>query len=131
MAVSDLNLIRHLLQATQGAPEPLRWRRRGPGEFHATLNGVRLSLSLMQSESGFLRCLSLSNGAEKTRIEEPPNEAPFGSKYRGEEDQLLAESLQLLMESVAEQCAPKRSSAWDLRDSIREALFNRVLFGKP
>ena len=131
MAFPDLNLVRHLIQVTEDELEPLRWRRRGPGEFRAEINGVKLSLSRMQSKESSLLCLCLSNGAERTRVEEPQNEAPFGTKYRSEEERLLAESLQLLMERVAARCEPKRARAWDLRDSIRDALFNRILFGKP
>ena len=131
MPVSDLNLVRHLVQATGDGQAPLRWRRRGPAEFRAHLNGVRLSLSHMQSREGSLLCLCLSNGGERTRIEEPRNEALFGARYHSEEDRLLAESLQLLMERVADHCPPLRPRAWDFRDSIRDALFNRIVFGKP
>lgn len=129
MAVSDLTLIRHLIQATEEEHEPLRWRRHGPGDFRAQLNGVRLSLSHSQFREGSLLCLALSNGNERTRIEEPRNEALFGSKYPNEEDRLLAESLQLLMECVAARCIPEKKPSWDPRDSIRDALFNRILPG--
>lgn len=96
MAVSDLTLVRHLIQVTEKEHAPLRWRRHGPGDFRAQFNGVRLSLSHAQFREGSLRCLSLSHGNERTLIEEPRNETLFGSKYRNEEDRLLAESLQLL-----------------------------------
>lgn len=131
MAVSDLHLVRHLIQATEDERNPLRWRRRGPGEFLARVNGVKLSLSFRQSGEGSVRCLCVSDGPTRTLIEEPPNEAPFASRYRSEEDRLLAESLQLLMERVSGHCAPRRASSWDFRDSIREALFQRILPGKP
>ncbi len=131
MAVSDLSLVRHLIQATESGQEPLRWRCRGPCEFRAQLNGVRLSLAHMQSREGSRLCLCLSDGSERTRIEEPRNEALFGTRYRGEEERLLAESLQLLMELVAGRCASKKARSWDLRDSVRDSLFNRILFGKP
>lgn len=131
MPVSELNLVRHLIQATENNLEPLSWHRHGPGEFRARLNGVRLSLAHLQSREGSQLCLCLSDGRKHTRIEEPLNDAPSGVRHRGEEDRLLAESLHLLMERVADHCAPKKTRAWDFRDSIRDALFQRVLFGKP
>ena len=129
MAVSDLNLVRHLIRATGDEQERLHWRRHGPGGFRAQLNGVRLSLFHAQFREGSRLGLALSKGNERACIVEPRNDAPFGSKYSTEEDRLLAESLQLLMECVAVRCIRPEKPSWEPRDSIRDALFNRILPG--
>ncbi|GEM_PF-6046405 len=129
MAVSEVYLIRFLVQATEDAQDALQWRSGESSEFRAEVNGVRLGLFHVHSVDGSHLCLRLSNGEDRTFIEEPRSVSIFGGRYRTEEERSLAESMQALAECVARQCAHRNTRAWDLRDSIREGLYRQVLFG--
>jgi len=130
MAVTELCLIRFLMQSTEDAQNTLHWRGGKSSEFRAELNGVRLGLFHVHSLDGSRLCLRLTNGDDRTYIEEP-RRVSQGGRYRTEEERSLAESMQALADCVARQCADRSTRAWDLRDSIREAIYRRVLFGEP
>ncbi len=128
MAVSDLYVAQFLLDATQTAHAPLEWQVEEGGSFFAHLNGVRLSLFHSRTMGWSGLCLSFSRGDEVAYIEEPRPVALFGRKFRNEDDQRLSVALKDLSRSVSAQCHARKLRAWDLRDSIRESLYRRILF---
>ncbi|MGJ5815401.1 hypothetical protein [Paludibaculum fermentans] len=128
MAVSDLYVAQFLLDATQTPQAPLEWLVEEGGSFSAHINGVRLSLFHSRTMGWSGLCLSFSRGDEVAYIEEPRPVALFGRKFRNDDDQRLAAALKDLYQSVSSQCHARRLRAWDLRDSIRESLYRRILF---
>lgn len=132
MAVSDLYVVQYLLDATRPGLSPLCWRQDGAGAWRATLNEVQISLFHTHTMGWSGLCLGL-HGAEDaaTYIQEPRPVSFFGRQYRCDDDLLLADSLHALSAAVSAQCAERQARALDSRDSIREVLFRRVVFGGP
>lgn len=130
MAVSDLTLVRYLVQATLDEERPIHWRQSDGAGFRAEHNGVKLTLFHMHLPGGPALGLRLSEAHRGILIEEPFNEAHSGQRYHSEEDRHLAESLQLLAECVARQCAKSAPIRRDLTGPMRESLVRRVLQGR-
>ncbi|MBN9662740.1 MAG: hypothetical protein J0H49_31365 [Acidobacteria bacterium] len=128
MAVSDLYVAQFLLDATQAAQPPLEWQLEDGGVYSAHLNGVRLSLFHARTMGWSGLCLSFSRGDEVAHIEEPRPVALFGRKFRNEDEERLAGALKELARAISSQCHLRKMRAWDLRDSIRESLYRRILF---
>jgi hypothetical protein len=129
MPVSDHYVVKYLIQSTQERGNSLRWTESEAGEFRAELNGVRLSLFSAHATDGSRLCLKLSRSGQRTFIEEPRNVGFLEVKYRNEEEAQMAEALRVLAGLVASQVAVGRRENLDLRDSIRESLYNQLLFG--
>jgi hypothetical protein len=128
MAVSDLYVAQFLLDATQTSQAPLEWQADEGGSYCAHLNGVRLNLFHSRTMGWSGLCLSFSRGDEVAYIEEPRPVALFGRKFRSDDEERLADALKELARSVSTQCHARKLRAWDLRDSIRESLYRRILF---
>lgn len=126
--LNDLALVRFLIRATEAAEHPLTWRLSHGCEFRAELNGVKLSLFHFHAAEHSPLRLRLSCGERRTVIEEPPNLAAIGARYKDEEDRALAESLQALAECVSAHASapaqPARSG-----EAAREALYRTLLHG--
>lgn len=128
MPLSDLYVAQYLLDATLRAEGPLEWQAEESGGYRTHVNGVRLSLFHARTVGWTGLCLQFSRGDEVALVEEPRPVALFGRRFRDDDDQRLSEAMQRLARVVAEQCRKRRMRAWDLRESIRENLFRRVLF---
>lgn len=131
MAVTELYVAQHLLSATLEKGRPMRWTCNESGAYRTAANGVDLELFHTHTVGWSGLCLSFQSGDDIAYIEEPKPSSFFGRNYRTEEDMRLAEAMQALADAVAAQCSARRVRAWDLRESIRESLYRRVLFGKP
>jgi hypothetical protein len=128
LVLNDLALVRFLIRATEAADHPLEWRLNHGCEFRAQLNGVKLSLFHFHAAEHSPLRLRLSCGERRTMIEEPPNLAGIGARYKDEEDRALAESLQALAECVsAHASAPPQPAR--RADASREALYRTLLEG--
>jgi hypothetical protein len=130
MAVSDLYVVQYLLDSTRPANNPLTWQQDDSGAWHAEVNGVSLTLFHTHTMGWSGLCLSFKGVEDAVAyIEEPRPSSFFGRHYRHSDDLRLAESIQALADAVSSQCVQRKTRAWDLRDSLREALYRRVLFG--
>jgi hypothetical protein len=131
MAVTDLYVARYLLDSTQAKREPLPWQPAEGGGYAAEIHGVRLGLFHSHSMGWSGLCLSFTRGDDVTYIEEPRITGIFGRTYENEDERQLAEALRELWQAVSRQHHDRKTRAWRLRQSIREALYQQVLFGKP
>ncbi len=129
MPVSDLYLVQYLIQSSQEDETSLVWRESEASEFRAELNGVSLSLFSAHSSDGSRICLRLSRTGQRAYIEEPHSVGLISVRYRNEEDRSLAEALRLLAQIASNQCTHRRAAEFDHRESIRESLFQQLLFG--
>jgi hypothetical protein len=129
VAVTDLYIVDYLLDATRGAKNPLSWRAVDEGGYSSEINGVSLKLcqDLSLGWSG-LR-LTFTHGEDVICIDEPKYSTLISRKYASEDDRCLADALRELGRAVTNQCHARRTRAWTLRESIRESLFNLVIFG--
>lgn len=130
MAVSDLYVVQYLIQAMEETPPGIEWREGPSSELRAEHHGVHLCLFSAHSTSGARRCLRISHAGKKTYIEEPHNSAVFGRRYRDEEESRLAAALRQLAELAGAQSSRRNEDEWNLRVSIRESLYDRLLFGR-
>lgn len=128
MAVSDLYVAQFLVEATQAADGALEWQVDDAGSYYTHLNGVRLSLFHSRTMGWSGLCLSFTRDAEVAYIEEPRPVALFSRKFRSDEDLCLSDALKDLARAVSSQCHARKIRAWNLRDSIRESLYRRILF---
>jgi len=131
MPVTDLYIVGYLLEATRGTHDPLNWHADGGGGYSTQINGVRIELFHAQAMGWSGHMLRFTRGENNIHIEEPRPFSIFGRKYRNEDDRRLAETIQELGAAVLHQCHTRRARAWRLRDSIRESMYRRVLFGEP
>lgn len=131
MAVTDLYVAKYLLDSTQGLRAPLSWQSGEGGGYAAEIHGVRLGLFHSHSMGWSGLCLSFTRGDDVIHIEEPRTAGIFGRNYESEDDRQLADALQELWQAVARQYCDRKTQAWRLRQSIRETLYQQVLFGKP
>jgi len=131
MAITDLYLVQYLLDATSGMQDPLVWSLDDAGAYLALVHGVRLMLAHSHTMGWSGLFLSLTQGEEVVYVEEPRFHGLFARKYRDEDDRRLAECMQALATAVAQQCSARRLKLWTQRDSNRQSLYQRVLFGGP
>jgi hypothetical protein len=129
MPVSDLYLVQYLIQSSQQRDHSLDWFETEASEFCAELNGVHLNLFPAHSSDSVRLCLKISSGAHRTFIQEPRNIGYLSVRYQTENDRTLADALHMLARTVAAQCSRRRTEELRLRDSIREELYRRLLFG--
>jgi hypothetical protein len=129
MAVTDLYIVCYLLDATRGAKNPLPWRAVEEGEYSAEINGVRLLLCQNQSVGWSGLRLTFTHGEDVICIDEPQYSTLLSRRYASEDHRCLAEALRELGLAVTRQCLARRTRAWTLRESIRESLYNLVIFG--
>ena len=131
MGVSDLYVARYVLEATGNRQSPLPWQAERGGAYTSEMNGVRLSLFRARTLGWSGICLGFSSGDETTCIEEPHGFGLFGRRYRNDDERGLADTLNALARAVASQCYERQVRAHDLRETIRDGLYHRVLFGDP
>ena len=129
--VSDLYVVRYLLQATGNSQAPLLWQAIDAGSYTSELNGVRLSLFRARTLGWSGLCLAFSSGGDTMCVEEPRPFGLFGRRYRSDDERSLADALSGLARAVATQCFEREVRSRDLREVIREGIYHRVLFGGP
>jgi len=130
MAVTDLYVVQYLIDGTRFQANPLVWKSDPSGGYQCDLNGVRVTLDHNQSMGWTGLYLRFRCDDHDAFIEEPQRTALFARKYRNEDQRRLAEAMQTLQKAITAQIHARKEQAWSLRDSIRQSLYRRVLFGQ-
>ena len=137
MPISDNYFVQSLLQSTQQSVQPpgsqdvqgLQWLAKESDGFRATLNGVQLDLDSIPTRGGPRLYLTLTRDRQRAYVEEPANMGFPSEDYESESQRELARLLRSLYCAVAAQCSERERL--DGTSPIRDALFQRVLFGEP
>lgn len=129
MALTNIFVIRYLLQETEAAVHPIGWSEVESGGWTAEINGLRVQLSEMQSRSGTLVSIQIRHGPERIHITEPQNLGVFGRKYRTDDDATLAELLRKLVKAAADQCAARRLRTVAQMEQVRQSVLHQLVFG--
>jgi len=130
MTVSDNYLVKYLVQETRAVPARIEWREREFDTYVADIRGVRIEAGTSQSTSGARYYLTLSLRMDRISIEEPPNIAFFGRKFKSEDQQQLAELMKELASVIRCQCRSHMSASRDKKQIVRETICRRLLFGE-
>jgi hypothetical protein len=130
MAISDIYVVQHLLTETSATFEALCWRELENGGYAAERNGTSLHLSSSHSRTGSRLFLTVSCGLYKTHIAEPQSTGVLRARYAEPDDERLAALLHELQDAVVAQCTRRERAARESAARIREAIFQRLVFGK-
>lgn len=124
--LSDLLLAQYLVQETDRAANPLRWREASSGALACESNGVRVALEEIQSRGGRFLALRLTCGEDTTQLIEPFNRHFFGAKN---DHRQVAELLNRLQTLAIAQIARRREEAMRNSERIRQSLYRRLILG--
>ncbi len=131
MAISELYVVRHLLQETTRSPQGIIWTEKESEGYCATYNGVSLRLFQIHSSTGTRLWISLAHDLNEIHITEPDRAGLLRGRYKTEDDHQLARSINDLATAVERQCDQRRLAAAASEKATREAIFHRLLFGEP
>jgi hypothetical protein len=110
LAISDVAVLRCLLEATDARRHPLEWRR-NDNRHVSNLEGLRVELVRQSSFRGSRLCLFLSLNDYATCIEQPkPAYWSGGSKFRTEEERRVSELFEALARAVAVEPLSKKQN---------------------
>jgi hypothetical protein len=130
MPLTDVFVVRYLLQKTSAQADSICWQELEAGGYEAQVSGVTVDLMQSQTRAGSYLCLILRAGSEKVYIAEPQNRSIFGVKYDDEDQRTLAELIRALADSVARQCAGRTRRSQDRGEELRQEIFQQLLFGE-
>ena len=128
MAISDMYVTQHLLEET--ICDSMAWRESESGGYFADRNGVRVEVTVEHSRTGQRIYIAIGDGLYKVHIAEPVSTGVFRPKYNDGDQLRLATVVRELFEAVVAQCARRERMARESADRVRNALFQRLLFGE-
>jgi hypothetical protein len=131
MGISDLYIIRYLLQGTRAGGRSILWEEKESDAYVANVRGVQIELACLSSSTGSRLCLTLSCRPESVRIEEPRSVGVFRRRYETEDEQQLAEQMNLLALAIDQHCEARRNWTTAAAESTRDSIYRRLLFGEP
>jgi hypothetical protein len=129
MRLSELYVMRYLVQSTEAAPHPLCWQESDNGGYWAEVSGIRVEVIEGHGATGGQLFVTFSKGPEQVSIAEPRRAHLFGSKYEDEDQRCLAESMRQLCRLATRQCARRRIHSLEHSEEVAQEIFYRLVFG--
>jgi hypothetical protein len=128
MPISDLYVVRHLLQETLRHPQNIVWQEKSFESYSTVVNGVSVDLLHIDSIACSRLVILLSEGFSEVHIAEPLRRGFLRTRYLTVDQEQLAQALHKLAAAVARQCEKRKMIAIESEQAIRETVFRRLLF---